>query len=1298
MSLRITHPIVFVLLFIMSNNIQSQNPSTLYQNWVNAQVNSTTPILPTFSYAGYYNGEIGLPSSFTQTVYDVTQSPFNAVPNDNKSDKEAIKAAIAAAEANPNGGIIFFPPGRFIVHDTNPEESGVAADNGFEVIRISKSNIVIKGSGSGVGGTELYQKSYTDHVDKATKDYVCPYMILFWNGEDSANTFITNVTGNSDRETHTVTVASTTNIAVGQWVELYVKNTDSNFVNEELSPHTTADFYQPNSLKIVNDGVEVREIHKVVSKTATTITFKEPIHRAVNAAYGWKINNFKALEGVGVQDLKYTGGFIWDHIHHRAPQEADQYPGEAVGGPHAFLSSSGWSGIQFNHVVNGWITNVEFSNMSQVAQFKFSAYSTALSNTYTGNPGHNFITTNSATGCLIGKNIDNTTGVWHSCGVNALSIGNVLWRNESPQNGESGTEIHASQPRSTLVDVSKGGFFFNQGGATGSLPNHLKNLVLWNFEGVSYQSTDVKSFRPNSETRYAKFIMPIISGLKGFTMSTDANQYQVNESQGTHVDETSLYESQLAYRLGALPNWITGAVTETPLTKRTIYFEDFRYANTGRGFEIKTVNLGGQTSGNVFKRINDIVGVSYGNANEDSNNLFDVNTDRELNRIPNGTPLAVSGSNPTSLRALAVVGNNGTDNFGIDSYAVFTTLDLTSSNGLIGADDDYIYASFWSQLRYGKDAGANISLKVSTDYSGDVATATWSPIPLHSGKFGNEVDHLKYVKGIVDLSSYNNSTTVTLALHYVGNAADGDANQVNGTFYFSDLKFTAQNKPLSNTWDGSTDSNFSEPANWDTKAAPVGNANNIAIPAGLTNYPTLTSGTNLNVNSISIASGATFKADGSATVTGNVTYNRNLSYMAGNGEGWHLVGSPVSGQVYNNAFATTNSIASAGTKRGIATHNNESLTNHWSYLENNDSNSGTFGVGTGYSIKTSKTTDISFTGSLNTNEVNKGITIGAGSAYNLISNPFTTFINSGAFLSLTENSNKLTSQTIWIWNPTSKNYESKITLNAFKVAPGQAFFVKCAVAGDLKFKEEIQSHQNSDTFLKSKAIPEIQLNITDGNLERFTKVFYLENATRGFDNGYDGETFAGASNSLDVFTQLLENNQGVNYQIQSLPNSDLESMVLPVGVIAGNGKEITFSVQALNLPQGIKVFLEDKLTNTITRLDETNASYKITLSESINGIGRFFLHTKPSFTLSSVDDLLKDISVFKVNNHTLRIVGLQSGNANVKMFNVFGQKMMDLNFKNKNVKDIFIPKLSKGVYVVKVSSKYGKMNKKIILK
>ena len=126
---------LFVLIFLVSIIAEAQNSSALYQDWKISKdnqkdsnpANDYTPVLPDFSYAGYKNGEISLPSVFSQTHYNVLD--YGAVANDNLSDKAAIMAAIAAAEQNPNGGIVFFPPGQFIINDAD-------VDNLSEIIKI----------------------------------------------------------------------------------------------------------------------------------------------------------------------------------------------------------------------------------------------------------------------------------------------------------------------------------------------------------------------------------------------------------------------------------------------------------------------------------------------------------------------------------------------------------------------------------------------------------------------------------------------------------------------------------------------------------------------------------------------------------------------------------------------------------------------------------------------------------------------------------------------------------------------------------------------------------------------------------------------------------------------------------------------------------------------------------------------------------------------------------------------------------------------------------------------------------
>ncbi|MFT6127696.1 MAG: hypothetical protein ACJAVA_002189, partial [Flavobacteriaceae bacterium] len=75
---------------------------------------------------------------------------------------------------------------------------------------------------------------------------------------------------------------------------------------------------------------------------------------------------------------------------------------------------------------------------------------------------------------------------------------------------------------------------------------------------------------------------------------------------------------------------------------------------------------------------------------------------------------------------------------------------------------------------------------------------------------------------------------------------------------------------------------------------------------------------------------------------------------------------------------------------------------------------------------------------------------------------------------------------------------------------------------------------------------------------------------------------------------------------------------------------------------------------------------------------------------------LDNISVFTVNN-SLRIVGLQQGKASVKLFNILGKQVLNAAFESNGMKDISLPRLTKGIYIVQLETAEGTLNKKIIL-
>ena len=515
----------------------------------------------------------------------------------------------------------------------------------------------------------------------------------------------------------------------------------------------------------------------------------------------------------------------------------------------------------------------------------------------------------------------------------------------------------------------------------------------------------------------------------------------------------------------------------------------------------------------------------------------------------------------------------------------------------------------------------------------------------------------------------------------------------------SEVKEVATN--IYNTASGS----WSTAGNWSYGSVPI-STENAFIPSG--NAVTIGSSTGAVTNNLDIAGTLTISKGGSlivsGTSTGNVTYNRELTYVAGDANGWHLISSPVSGQTYNNAYATANNLATddGNTKRGLAYYDDSKGAGlKYTYLLSDDTNAAAFNAGTyagsgiGYSAKRGSTGNIAFTGTINTDNVNGVGVSTAGNGFNLLGNPYTSYISSQTFL----NDNTDLDQTqIWVWKQDNSSGGNFIAMtnkaDNFILAPGQGFFVKATTATPVNFLETNQQ-ANGDTFQKS-ARTEIKLLMNDGETNRFAKLYYLDNVTKGFDAGYEGEVFGGIKNSLDVFSHLVENNQGKNYQVQSLPKSEMESITIPVGIFAQAGKELSFSVEALNLPSGIKVYLEDRLLNTFTRLDEVNSEYKITLTEALKGTGRLYIHTANS-ALSTESEILDSVSIYKLDNSTLRIAGLSQGKTTVSLFNILGKKVMATSFDGANVNTISLPSLATGVYVVKLQTASGKLNKKIIL-
>lgn len=509
---------------------------------------------------------------------------------------------------------------------------------------------------------------------------------------------------------------------------------------------------------------------------------------------------------------------------------------------------------------------------------------------------------------------------------------------------------------------------------------------------------------------------------------------------------------------------------------------------------------------------------------------------------------------------------------------------------------------------------------------------------------------------------------------------EGDTNSTSEEFAFDDISFSEGSRvPSTSTWAGTTSNDWGTASNWSPSSIPSASSD-VVIPNGLTNYPTISSA--VTVNSITIASGASLIAN--AAVTGNTTYTRNLPTT-----NWYLVSAPVSGETREDVIANHTFASGSGSNIGIGAFTNNGVT-PWVYASS--SSTGALVSGGGVSMKLAAAGNVSITGSVNTTNVSFPIATGSRNNFNLVGNPFTSFVSSSTFA--TANTGLLSEETIWLWN--GSQYVTYNAVNPIQIAPAQGFFVEANGSGNITFSTANQSHQGSDTFLRTISNPSFELFINDGTNQKSTKVFYVDNKTKGFDNGYDSKMFGGVSESFAVYTELLENNEGKRLAIQTLPNSNLETMVIPVGLIANANNEVTFSATGKNLPTGVEIYLEDKLENTITNLTEGN--HTLTLKNAANSSGRFYVHVTAQ-RLSNEDILnnFDNVSIYKSAKQELTINGLQ-GKATVKIYSVLGKEVSNTVINSSGNSKISLPELSTGIYVVRLSSDLGRLTKKIILK
>ncbi len=555
------------------------------------------------------------------------------------------------------------------------------------------------------------------------------------------------------------------------------------------------------------------------------------------------------------------------------------------------------------------------------------------------------------------------------------------------------------------------------------------------------------------------------------------------------------------------------------------------------------------------------------------------------------------------------------------------------------------------------------------------------------------------------------------------------------------------------TWLGTTSSSWNNGANW-CGGVPNGSTYAIIPDASTTPNDPVVDITNATCYDLTIQTGGTISigAGSALTVNGTLTNSAGTSGLVieSSSEGatgtgslfissavqatvkrymsedvWHIVSSPVSDQGIP-AFLTNaggNPITSYG-----APYNDYDMiwyvesTDDWSDYYPNKWSETTMGIAKGYSVVPTLNSAAIFTGTLNAGNISIPITR-SGKGWNCIGNPYpaaisvTTFLthNSNANGNLIDNSYKA----LYLWDEgtgyagTTFEYValSNVGVNLpwvgdrisqSQVALGQGFIIRKATSGSANITfDPAMRVISTDAVFKDATVPWPALQLFaeagDKELKSNTILAFNEEMTKGLDPGYDVGMLK-ANPDFALYTRLLENDQGIDFAIQSLssvPGDENNAFLIPVGLDYKEGGEVTFTARVSGFSQGTSIYLEDRLMNKTTNLFESGARYAATLNPGTAGTGRFYLKAAAIPTSTPMPETLP----LKVYTQGGRIVidGSLPAGSRLALYSAEGRCWYSGKTDNLSRNLIDATGFPPGVYILDVNSGQTRVPYKVAL-
>ncbi|MDU9050275.1 MAG: glycosyl hydrolase family 28-related protein [Candidatus Electrothrix sp. Rat3] len=513
--------------------ISESSPSTGGGTWrpdLLAQADAGNMYLPDFSYAGYHSGEEPLPNGEGWKTINVLD--YGATPNDETNDTKAIKNAITAAENISEPVILSFPPGKFIVRN---------------VLIIDKENFILRGAGSGIGGTvlavlrpmkemtkpSLIQDLEEDIVSSNRRtdngDLFSPFSWsggVIWLGSTEfrgATGTAAETMGTALRGSHTLSTKDASNVTSGDTVQLrYNDNSTTNPLHDHVYGCSSADLPEGFGGSL-SKNPEVWQNITVESVSGNVVKFKEPLNHDIQSGWSGQLKTRAWFPEMGVEGI------------------AIEFPNVHYAGHHI---EEGYNGIFIKDGLNCWVRDVKITNSDSGIIIETSKNVTVQNVVIDGRGGHYALMTADSDQVLF-RDFQSDTQTCHSLSFNTASRTAVYTHGRV--NAVSFDQHNGMNHQNLMEDLDVVGEtrdIWVHGGNDSERPTHGAFNTFWNLRfspagQVPVQGTSIKD-GPN-----AYMIGLSTDALLMFTYGPDA----YTEGLGRRdLAVQSLYDYQLTRR------------------------------------------------------------------------------------------------------------------------------------------------------------------------------------------------------------------------------------------------------------------------------------------------------------------------------------------------------------------------------------------------------------------------------------------------------------------------------------------------------------------------------------------------------------------------------------------------------------------------------------------------------------------------------------------------------------------------------------------------------------------------------